>query len=105
LATIADAPKEAREVLIRRNACLACHRFRGVGARAGHITGADGKAPGGFALALEDYSPAVWRRFMFDQATSAKLIGVNPNTVEGPAAQALYDLVVAQRSLGAPRKK
>lgn len=97
-AAIADAPTEAREVLIRRNACLDCHSFRGIGAQAGHITGADGKVHGGFALPLESYSPAVWRQFMFDQATSARLIGVKPNPVEGPAAQALYDLVVEERS-------
>jgi len=97
-AAIADAPAAAREVLIRRNACLACHSFRGIGARAGHITGAAAKVHGGFALALEDYSPAAWRQFMFEQTTSAKLIGVNPNPVEGPAAQVLYDLVVAERS-------
>ena len=89
---------EAREVLVRRNACLDCHTFRGVGAHSGRITGADGELDGGFALPLEDYSPAVWHQFMFDQATSARLIGVKPNPVEGPAAQALYDVVVAERS-------
>jgi acetyl esterase/lipase len=97
-APIADVPTEAREVLVRRNACLDCHSFRGVGAHSGHITGADGELHGGFALPLEDYSPAVWHQFMFDPATSARLIGVKPNPVEGPAAQALYDVVVAERS-------
>jgi acetyl esterase/lipase len=97
-ASIADAPVAVREVLVRSNACLNCHSFRGIGAHAGHITGADGKLHGGFALPLESYSPAVWHQFMFDQATSARLIGVKPNPVEGPAAQALYDVVVAERS-------
>ncbi|HEX9810987.1 MAG TPA: alpha/beta hydrolase [Burkholderiales bacterium] len=98
LATLADLPQTVRDVLERRNTCLSCHSFRGVGARSGHITAANGKLHGGFALALEEYSPAVWRQFMFDQTTSANLIGVNPNPVEGPAAQALYDSVVAERS-------
>jgi hypothetical protein len=70
---------------------------RRVCARAGHITAATGERHGGFALALEAYAPAIWRRFMFDQTASAKLIGVNPNPLDGPAAQALYDIVAAAR--------
>jgi arylformamidase len=97
LAALADLPDTVLDVLERRNTCLSCHSFRGVGAHSGHITAAAGKLHGGFALPLEAYPPEVWRRFMFDPKASAKLIGVRPNVVKGPAAQQLYDLVVAER--------
>lgn len=97
-AAVADLPASVQNVLTTTNACLACHSFRGAGARAGHITGAGGKLHGGFALALEDYPAAAWERFIFDQPASARLIGVRPNPVAGPAAQQLYDLVVTERA-------
>lgn len=98
LAPLADLPRDVRDILVRRNACVSCHGFRRAGARAGHITAADGARHGGFALALEDYPNAAWRRFVFDQPASARLIGVRPNPIEGPGAQALYDIVAAERA-------
>lgn len=103
LAALADLPSDVRDILARRNACLSCHSFRGVGARTGHVEAATGKLHGGFALALEEYPPPAWRRFLFDQAASARMIGVRPNPVEGPGAQALYDAVVAERERRAVR--
>lgn len=101
-AILADLPHDVRDILVRRNACLSCHSFRGVGARTGHIEAATGKLRGGFALPLEAYPPEPWRRFVFDQAASARLIGVRPNPIEGPGAQELYELVVAERARRRP---
>ena len=97
LAALGSLPADVRAVMEYRNACLSCHTFRGVGARAGHIAAIGGKPHSGFALALESYPPEVWERFMFDQNASAKTIGVRANAVEGPVARKLFDLVVAER--------
>lgn len=102
-AALANLAPEVRAILTGREPCLACHSFRGVGARTGHIEAATGKLHGGFALPLEDYPPEPWRRFVFDQNASARLIGVRPNPVEGPGAQALYELVEAERARRSPR--
>lgn len=97
LTAIADVPSDVHAVLTRTNACLSCHSFRGAGARAHHVTAHDGAAHGGFALALEDYPPDVWRWFMFEPDAVAARVGVRPNPVTGPVARRLYDLVVAER--------
>lgn len=52
-----------------------------------------GKPQGGFALALEDYPPEVWRNFLFNQAEVAKKMGATPNIVQESARPALFDLV------------
>jgi len=97
LAAISDLPQDVHEVMVFRNACVSCHGFRGIGARAGHTRARDGKLQGGFALPLESYPPAVWRQFMFENHKSAAAIGVRPNPVAGPAAGKLYDIVVNAR--------
>jgi acetyl esterase/lipase len=97
LAGVGELPRDVREVMEYRNACFSCHAFRGVGARAGHVTAAGGAFQGGFGLPLESYPPEVWRRFIFDHETSAKMINVRPNAVKGPVAEKLYDLVVEER--------
>lgn len=98
LAAVAGLPADVRRVLTEGGGCLSCHSFRGAGARTGHIEAATGKPHGGFALPFEAYPEDAWRRFIFDPEMSAAMIGVRPNPVEGPAAQRLYDLVVAARS-------
>lgn len=97
LAAVRDLPAPAQDVLTSTNRCLACHSFRGVGARAGHVTAANGTPHAGFALPLESYPHDAWRRFVFDPNRAAALIGVRPNPVAGDAAQILYDVVVAER--------
>jgi hypothetical protein len=94
---VGELPRDVREVMEYRNACFSCHAFRGVGARAGHVTAASGAFQGGFGLPLESYPPEVWRRFIFDHETSARIINVRPNAVKGPVAEKLYDLVVEER--------
>ena len=97
LAAASDLPAPVREVLTVTNRCLTCHSFRGAGARAAHVTAAKGEVHGGFALPLESYPDAAWRRFVFHPDESASLIGVRPNPVPSDAAQHLYDAVVAER--------
>jgi hypothetical protein len=96
LAGVGELPREVRQVMEYRNACFSCHTFRGIGARAGHVTAASGESHGGFGLPLESYPPEAWRRFMFDHETSARMINVRPNAVKGPVAEKLYDLVVEE---------
>lgn len=102
LAGMADLPKDVYEVMYHRNACFSCHGFRGTGARAGHVRARNGEPAGGYALALEEYPPEVLRRFLFEQEKSAALMGVRPNSVIGPAARRLHDLVAAERGKVAP---
>lgn len=97
LADAGELPQDVHDVMEFRNACFSCHTFRGVGGRAGHVTAASGKTHGGFGLPLESYPPEVWRRFIFDHETSARMINVRPNAVKGPVAEKLYNLVVAER--------
>jgi hypothetical protein len=52
---------------------------------------------GGFGLALEDYPPETWRRYVFEQKRVAAEIGATHMAVDGPLAQRLYDLVVRER--------
>ena len=56
----------------------------------------DGERVGGFALSLEEYPPAVWRRYCFEQVDLAAEIGATPVAL-GPDAQRLFDLVERER--------
>lgn len=93
LKAIRDVPKDVEEALTFRNGCVYCHSFRGAGARSHHVHAMTGKSQGGFALALEDYPPEVWRNFMFNQVDVAKKMGAMPNIVQESARPALFDLV------------
>jgi acetyl esterase/lipase len=97
LAAMADLPRDVRDAIYFRNACLSCHSFRGTEVRSGHVRARDGEQQGGFALSLESYPPEAWRQFMFDNQKSAAAVGVRPNPVAGPAAQKLHDIVVKER--------
>ena len=81
----------------RDKACVSCHAFRGVGPRAGHIRASDGQRVGGFALPLEEYPPAAWRRYVFEQADVAAEIGATPVMLSDEWRQLLYDEVVRAR--------
>jgi acetyl esterase/lipase len=104
LERMADLPKDVHDVMYYRNACFSCHGFRGTDVRAGHVRARNGEVSGGFALPLESYPPEVFRRFMFEQDKSAAMMGVRPNTVAGPAARRLHDLVVTERDRVADRQ-
>jgi hypothetical protein len=97
LAAVRDLPPDLDAFVLREVACLACHSFRGAGARAGHIRARDGELVGGFALPLESYPPEVWRRYVFEQRAVAAEIGASPVPLDGPIAQRLYDLVAGER--------
>jgi len=98
LAPLGDVPREVYQVLTRQNGCLYCHNFRGIGSRSHHKSASDGASHGGFALPLEEYPPAVWKAFIFDNQAVAAKIGASPNAVDEEARQALYDLVVELRN-------
>lgn len=75
------------------NGCTSCHSFRGVGAKAHHLTAASAEPHGGYALPLESYAPDVWKRFIFEQRAVAELIGVSPNLLPEDLGRQLYQLV------------
>jgi len=97
-ARLADLPESARSLLRETHACLACHRLRGVGGRAGHIRATDAVLMGGHALPLERYPRVVWKRFIFDQAAVAEEVGADAVVFEPEEAQLLFDLVERERS-------
>lgn len=97
LAATKDLASPVRDVLTNTNRCLTCHSFRGIGARAGHVTAANGALHGGFALALESYPEAAWRRFVFEPNAAAALIGVRPNPIPADAVRPLYNAVIQAR--------
>ncbi len=96
-APLSDLVKEDRDFLIREKACVSCHQFRGVGARAGHIRASDGVLVGGFALPLEEYPPEAWRRYCFEQAEVAAEVGANEVILAPEWQQRLFELVVRER--------
>jgi len=96
-AGVRDLPEDLHAAVTRDLACVACHQLRGAGARAGHLRASDAAPVGGFGLALEDYPPETWRRYVFEQKRVAAEIGATPVALEGPLAQRLYDLVVRER--------
>jgi acetyl esterase/lipase len=90
-------PPDLLAVLTEGNGCVFCHTVRDVGSRSHHVTGIDPKAHGGFALPLESYPPDVFGRFLFHQEEVAQRMGATPNRVDGPARDALLQLIVEGR--------
>jgi hypothetical protein len=91
--TRAAATPELASALLGQDCCLKCHALRGEGAHAHHVRARDGKAHGGFALALESYPPDVLRRFLFEQDAVAASFGVTPLPIDSTAANVLFDFV------------
>ena len=96
LAPLRDLPPAEQALLAEELRCISCHSFRGAGARAGHLRARDGELVGGFALPLEEYPPAVWRRYCFEQEAVAAEIGATPVPL-GARAQMLFELVERER--------
>jgi acetyl esterase/lipase len=96
-AAVRELPGGLTPAVTRDFGCVACHRLRGAGSRAGHLRASDAALVGGFGLALEDYPAEVWRRYVFEQKRVAAEIGATPVPLEGEIAQRLYDLVVSER--------
>jgi hypothetical protein len=96
LAPLRDLPDAEERILSETLRCVSCHRFRGVGGEAGHLRARDGERVGGFALALEDYPPKVWRRYCFEQEDVAAEIGATPVAL-GADATTLFQLVERER--------
>ncbi len=103
LAALSDLAEADRNFLVREKACVSCHQFRGVGARAGHIRASDGARVGGFALPLEEYPPEVWRRYCFEQAEVAAGIGADEVMLSAEWQQRLFELVAGERDRAAAR--
>lgn len=100
---VRDLPDPLDSALTRDFGCVACHRLRGAGGRAGHLRARDAAQVGGFGLALEEYPAEVWRRYVFEQKLVAAEIGADPVPLEGEIGQRLYELVVREREArGAP---
>lgn len=93
LDAFADLPAALKPVMTHVNGCLSCHTLRGVGTLAHHVRIADGAKQGGFALPLEAYPDEVWKRFVFEQAKVAKMVGVTANLVAEPARAPLFEYV------------
>ena len=85
-----------RRLVTEKLRCVSCHQLRGVGARAGHLRAWDGEIVGGFGLPLEEYPPAVWRRYCFEQLAVAEEIGASPVPL-GDDARLLFELVERER--------
>jgi hypothetical protein len=93
LAAVRDIPGPVAEILFgSRDGCLRCHSFRSSGAHSHHIRGSTGEPAGGFALPLESYEPEVMRRFLFDQASVARELGVIPNEMARSTAELLWQI-------------
>lgn len=92
-----DLDPSLRKLIVEDNGCVSCHRLRGVGAKAHHLTAADAEPHGGYALPLERYAPDVWKRFIFQQREVAELIGVSPNLLPDALGKQLYELVENER--------
>lgn len=95
---LADLPELGRRTLLRTHQCLACHSLRGVGGSAFHLRARDGAAIGGHALPLERYPAVVWKRFVFEQAAVAEEVGANRVDFAPDEAQALYRMIVQERT-------
>jgi len=91
---------ELRDLLLTDAACVCCHRFRGAGARAGHLRARDGELVGGFALPLEEYPPEVLRRFLSEQDEVAREIGATMVPLDPGLREKLYEAV--RRAAAAP---
>jgi hypothetical protein len=90
LAPVRALPKPLQQVLTAEQGCLQCHSLRGSGARSHHLRAVDGKVTGGEALALEDYTREVLRRFLFAQDEVAQIFGVAPIRLEKSSAALLF---------------
>ena len=101
LAPLAGLEPEEQRLLTEEFHCVGCHSFRGAGARAAHLRARDGARVGGYGLPLEDYPPEVWRRYCFEQAEVAALIGAGPVPL-GAHAAALFELVERARGDSPP---
>jgi hypothetical protein len=77
--------------------CLTCHALGGVGAKSHHTNGITARPQGGYALPLESYDPEVMRRFLFDQKSVAKTMGVSPLMVDEATASLLLESVALRR--------
>jgi acetyl esterase/lipase len=97
MAALRDLAPDLQDFLTREKACVSCHRFRGAGARAGHIRASDGELVGGFGLALEEYPEDAWRRYVFEQGDVAAEIGATIVDLTPEWQRRLYDAVVAER--------
>jgi len=97
LALLRGIDPDVLSVMTLENGCLNCHSFKGVGTRSSHLRARDAEPQGGFALALEEYPPEVWKRFVFEQEVSAAMIGTSPNPVRSDAANKLYQAVERAR--------
>jgi len=97
-AVLDDLPAAPRRTVVEDRQCISCHRLRDVGGRAFHIRARDAKAVGGHALPLERYPAVVWKRFVFEQEAVAAEVGANVVDFTPEEAQALYDMVVAERA-------
>jgi hypothetical protein len=84
---------DLRSALLGADGCLKCHGLHGMGAKAHHVRAIDGKAHGGFALALESYPNDVLDRFLFDQKKVAAGFGVTPLTIPEPTAKQILSYV------------
>jgi len=98
LATIRGAPAQVVDVLGgQTNGCLTCHRLGAIGATSHHTNGLTARAQGGYALPLERYDPEVMRRFLFEQTSVARMIGVAPLRVDAGTATLLLETVAHYR--------
>ena len=104
LAPLASLAPAERRLLTDEFHCVGCHTFEGAGARASHLRATDGERVGGYGLPLEDYPNEVWRRYCFEQAEVAALIGATPVPL-GADAPALFELIERARANGPPRAR
>jgi len=94
LAAVRAAPAPVRKVLTVGNGCASCHAIKGQGARAHHVTAADGQPHGGYALSLEQYSTRVLWRFVFRQEDLARQFGITANVIDPEIAPRFYGWVL-----------
>jgi acetyl esterase/lipase len=97
LAALATLSVGQRHLLVEEFHCVSCHSFRGAGGRASHLRARDAEQVGGYGLPLEQYPPAVWRRYCFEQQQVAKEIGATPVPL-GDRARELFEIVERERT-------
>jgi hypothetical protein len=98
LAAVRGVPAPVAGVLFgTTEGCLTCHALGGVGAKSHHTNGITAQPQGGYGLPLESYDPEVMRRFLFDQKSVAKTMGVSPLMVDEATAALLLEAVARHR--------
>jgi len=98
LAPVRDVPAPVAQVFFgTTEGCLTCHALGGAGANSHHTNGVAAQPQGGYALALDSYDTEVMRRFLFDQQSVAKTIGVTPLMVDETTATLLMETVDRHR--------